>query len=242
MYNASVIEKIIWQTHDYKYENLPAHFKKCMSSWKILNPDWEHRYVDHEERKVFMQEKYPELYEVYKSKWHMYQADVWRVAVVHEFGGVYVDMDTFCAMPLNYMLQDKNYDCLITEPMDNERNGNTHINNAMFAAPSKCKNLKNIIDETMNQYQRYVADLKEFSKQKTGAPSITDIDVHTIFSKESLKNYNPFFNAGYHGSSYKNPKKVLDDQVINYYGNIMKYSDYLKKILNLSDEEIKNLI
>jgi mannosyltransferase OCH1-like enzyme len=221
-YNIHVIEKIIWQTHNYRYDDLPNNFKKCIASWKMLNPEWDHRYVDHNEREAFIKSRYPELYEVYEKTYGMYQADIWRVAVVYEFGGVYADMDTFCYMPLEYMLQDKNTNCLITEPKDNKPNKNDHINNAMFAAPMGSRSLKNVIDETIRD--------------------INNIDVHSIFSQEALKDYNPFFNAARHGNNYKMLDCLFGNNKINYYGNVMNYKDYLKEIVKLSDDEIKSLI
>lgn len=237
-----MIPKIIWQTHNYKYEDLPENFKKCIASWKILNPEWEHRYVDHNEREIFMKENYPELYEVYIRKFGMYQADVWRVAVVYEFGGVYVDMDTFCSMPLDYMLQDKDYNCLITEPADNKSHENDHVNNAMFAAPVKCQSLKNVIDQTVDKFKLYLLEIKKSPEKRTIASMINNIDVHDIFSKEALKDYNPFFNAAYHGYNYKVLKGFFGNEKINYYGHLMTYEHYLREILKLSDDDIKNLI
>lgn len=233
-----MIQNMIWQTHNYEYKDIPEHLKKCMLSWKMANPDWEHRYVDHNERESFIKEKYPELQDIYRKKSNIFQADIWRIAVVHEFGGVYVDMDSWCKKPLSYMMQDKEYNCLITEPYDNMQHEKLHINNAMFGAPKGSESLKNMINEIVIQYKNF--DLN--SKNAAEKLHISSIDVHSIFSEESIKNYNPFFNAGNHGKSYKTGMAILEQEVIDYYGNTMTYRNYLEQILNLSDDEIKSLI
>jgi hypothetical protein len=233
-----MIPKIIWQTHNYEYENIPEHLKKCMLSWKMANPDWDHRYVDHNERETFIKEKYPELQEIYRRKKNMFQADIWRIAVVHEFGGVYVDMDSWCKKPLSYMMQDENYNFLITEPYDNNPGDSLHINNAMFAAPRRSESLKNMIDEIVSQYKNFDLQRKHISEQI----HMNSIDIHTIFVNEAMKNYKPFFSAGNHGKSYKTGMSDFEVEKIDYYGNVMSYRDYLKKILNLDNESINSLM
>jgi hypothetical protein len=235
-----MISKIIWQTHNYEYDSIPEHLKKCMLSWKMANPDWEHKYVDHNEREVFIKEKYPELYELYKRKRNIFQADIWRIAVVHEFGGVYVDMDSWCRKPLSYMLQNKEYNCLITEPYDNKPGEKLHVNNAMFAAPKNCVVLKNIIDEIVRKYKDFNLNLNK--RHISEQVHINSIDIHSIFCDESIKNYNPFFDAGNHGKSYKNGMANIENEIIDYYGNTMTYRNYLKEILKLNDTDINNFI
>lgn len=233
-----MIEKIIWQTHNYEYKDIPEHAKKCMLSWKMANPDWEHRYVDHNEREDFIKEKYPELYNFYKIKIPIFQSDIWRIAVVYEFGGVYVDMDSWCRKPLSYMLNNTNYDSLITEPHDRKKSKQLHINNAMFGAPQGCLVLKNMIDEIVTQYLALISN-KNYTFDIN---NINSVDVHNIFSNEALKKYQPFFNAGAHGKLYKSNTANFEFERINYYGNIMSYSNYLKEILNLDNNQIKSFI
>lgn len=233
-----MISKIIWQTHNYEYDSIPEHLKKCMLSWKMANPDWEHKYVDHNEREIFIKEKYPELYELYKRKRNIFQADIWRIAVVHEFGGVYVDMDSWCKKPLSYMLKDKGYNSLITEPYDNKPEDKPHVNNAMFGAPKGCLILKNIINEIIYQYKNF----NEQGKDNYERIHLNSLDIHSIFCNEAIKKYNPFFNAGNHGKSYKTGMANFETEALDYYGQIMTYKEYLTNILKLNDEEIKNFI
>jgi mannosyltransferase OCH1-like enzyme len=213
-----MISKIIWQTHDFLEKQIPEHFDKCMKSWQLLNPGWEHKYVNHKDRESFIKEKYYDFYDFYKSIPPIQQSDMWRLFVVYEFGGVYVDMDSICMQPLDYMLQNCNNDELITEPIDREGS----INSAMFAAPKNCTILKENIDLVKSYYDH--ADPLH----------VNAFMFHRVFSKQALKYSHGIFTAGSHSSDYKKHFRNLE---IDYYGETMLYSEYLENILNLNSKE-----
>lgn len=97
------IPKIIWQTHNYEYDELPDYYKKIAQTWKNFNPDWEYRYVSHTEREEIIK-KYPVLWEYYPTQDGVCQADIWRYVVTYEYGGVYADMDSVCTQSISYLL------------------------------------------------------------------------------------------------------------------------------------------
>jgi hypothetical protein len=97
------IPKIIWQTHNYEYSDLPIHFKKIAQTWKNLNPDWDYRYVSHTEREEIIK-KYPILWKYYATQDGVCQADIWRYVVTYEHGGVYADMDSVCVQSITHCL------------------------------------------------------------------------------------------------------------------------------------------
>jgi hypothetical protein len=103
--NNTNIPKIIWQTHNYEYEDLPVPLKKIAQTWKNLNPDWEHRYVSHTQREEIIK-KYPILWNYYPTQDGVCQADIWRYVVTYEHGGVYADMDSICTEPISYCLSN----------------------------------------------------------------------------------------------------------------------------------------
>ncbi len=216
-----MITKIIWQTHNFMENEVPNNFNLCMKTWELLNPGWKHRYVNHEDREKFVKEKYHVFYDLYKDLPPIYQSDLWRVLVVYEFGGVYADMDSVGIKPLDYMLKNCNSEILITE----ENKNGSDINNAMFAAPKNCHVLKQIINLVELEY-----------KTKGNFP--VKVDIHSIFSTQALKNKNTNFTAGAHSQSFKS--KFLDTE-IDYYGEKMYYSNYLKNILNLNEQEVREL-
>jgi hypothetical protein len=109
-----MISKIIWQTHEWDYEDLPEIYKKTTATWQKLNPDWEYNYLNSIQRRTMVKNIRPQLLDKYDSFdgyvyenreiGGMLQCDLWRVACIYEYGGVYADLDTICLGSLNNML------------------------------------------------------------------------------------------------------------------------------------------
>ena len=100
-----MIPKIIWQTHEWKYEDLPENFRGTLKTWKNLNPEWEHRYVDAKQRAEDVKKYDQNLYRYYMLANKITQADIWRYIIIYTNGGVYADMDSICIKPLDYMIE-----------------------------------------------------------------------------------------------------------------------------------------
>jgi len=164
-----MISKIIWQTHEWDYEDLPEIYKKTTKTWQVLNPDWEYRYLNAQERRDMIKEIMPSILDQYdsydgyiydgKSLGGMLQCDLWRILSVYEYGGVYADMDSVCMGPLDQMLKlyaDKDIvvsSHFITKPehqiLEDSAAGipyNFQVNNSNFAAKKNSKTLKTIVD------------------------------------------------------------------------------------------------
>ena len=104
-----MIPKIIWQTHKYELEELPSYIATPIQSWISANPDFEHRYVSQPEKDDYMRSfSIPELSELYfrPGTNMIHQADIWRVAVVYEYGGFYADSDLYCLSPVREVVTD----------------------------------------------------------------------------------------------------------------------------------------
>lgn len=200
--------KIIWQTHNYTIQELPDHLKKISATWKNLNPEWEHRYVDHIERSE-MVKGYSKLFDRYKDMEPQYQADLWRYVVTYEFGGVYADMDSVCIKPLDYLLDGLD-DCeILVTPKDPPSfvfNGGYGIGNANYAVKQHSEIMKNIIKVCTN-----------------GSPTWHAFNMIVLDSDNVSYN----FSSALHDSSYKldfDPSFMVDD-----YGVKITYKDYLIK-------------
>lgn len=89
------MSKIIWQTHECLYEELPELYKSNSKTWIENFPDWEYRYSSSKDRDSFIEEFYPEYINLYRFIGPgIYRADFWRYLVIYEFGGLYADMDS----------------------------------------------------------------------------------------------------------------------------------------------------
>lgn len=111
-----MIPKIIWQTHEWEYEDLSYDFKMASLTWKNLNPDWDHRYVSKKDRVKHIEEYDKSLLKFYNSCDGITQSDIWRYVVLYLYGGVYVDMDTLACGKLNETViefdKSKNFFCM----------------------------------------------------------------------------------------------------------------------------------
>jgi hypothetical protein len=111
-------EKIIWQTHKWEYEDLPDLYKKTSKTWQIMNPDWEYRYIPNSQirneiKKISTTYNILSCFDKYSDI--IIQSDVYREAMVYEYGGLWADMDSVCLFPLNKIVEnnlDKEMICL----------------------------------------------------------------------------------------------------------------------------------
>jgi len=59
-----------------------------------MHPHLKHKFWDSKAREEFMRTEYPSYYQTYRKYGHgVERADMWRIAVLHKYGGVYVDTD-----------------------------------------------------------------------------------------------------------------------------------------------------
>jgi mannosyltransferase OCH1-like enzyme len=206
------VPKIIWQTHNYEFEDLPIHLKKVTQTWKNLNPGWEYRYLNHHERLESIK-SYDILSQSYLKQDPVTQSDIWRYIVTYEHGGVYADMDSVCIKPLDYLLQGiKDCELLVVPSGHNE---GALTNNANYAIKPKANVMKNIIQAG-----------KEYAKNAN-----PNYEKHTWswFVDEVIKSNNVSygFTSAWHTQEFKtefDPDFWVDD-----YGKKIKYLEFIDK-------------
>ena len=103
-----MIPKIIWQTYEVSFDELPQYIKDCAQTWKDNNPEWEYRYVDAKERDKFVLNNFDqEWYNIFtKLPYGVLKADIWRYMIMYIYGGVYADLDTLCKGPIEVWLKN----------------------------------------------------------------------------------------------------------------------------------------
>lgn len=97
------IPRIIWQTHRFEHDDIPMYISACTESWERLNPDFKYNYVSEREtyRQVAAIEngRFNDIF-TYKYMSKVTRADIWRLLILKEFGGVYIDCDMVCVKPI----------------------------------------------------------------------------------------------------------------------------------------------
>ena len=123
-----MIPKKLFQTFETK--DLPFGMSKACLSWQTKNPNWEYHFYDKHDRINFISKHFPkEVLEAYLTLVPgAFKADLWRYCVLYIYGGVYVDADTICEMPLDELIEGNDH-FIITrdDPMANKWLGNAFI-------------------------------------------------------------------------------------------------------------------
>ena len=123
-----MIPKIIWQTYKTPYPTLQS--VDSIRTWLDLNPDHVWYYFDDAKCERFVRDHFDdEFYQMYMAlPLGVMKADVWRVAVVYVYGGIYADLDTRCLVPVAQWIHDTD------ELIVGVETPHGAINNFVFAA------------------------------------------------------------------------------------------------------------
>ena len=209
-----MIPKIIWQTHEKKYNDLPAFQKNIINTWKNLNPGWEHRYVDAEERSKTVKEYSEFLHSYYLASDNLHQSDIWRAIAIYTHGGFYADMDSICLEPIEDSI-GKGYkgEELICSSKGFQHSG---INSSNFGAIKNSKIIKSIIDSLILQFKDIkIEDVPGldfgFPENETFSNIAQDNENFIYFNNEYFshaREYKTFFNA--------DTNVTFNGKIINY--------------------------
>ena len=75
-----MIPKIIWQTYETTFSNLPQYAKTCANTWKDLNPEYKYLYMSAEDRECFVKENFDDdWYQIFMScPLGIMRSNIWR--------------------------------------------------------------------------------------------------------------------------------------------------------------------
>jgi mannosyltransferase OCH1-like enzyme len=108
------IPLIIHQKMIFKRDKIPERMKKAMSSFVILNSDYNIRYYDDDDERNFFINKYGENSSQLYTYDHLiprsYKSDFFRHCLLYEYGGVWVDTDMIGYIPFGQIFnKDSNF-------------------------------------------------------------------------------------------------------------------------------------
>ena len=122
------MNKVIHQMWFQGKENMPLKYNETTKSWKNTNPSWDYRFWDEESISSLILSKYPEYYDQWISLDKMIKkCDSARYFIMHQYGGVYADLDTQCHKPLDILIQDYDLDDFEITFCEEAQNVNEHF-------------------------------------------------------------------------------------------------------------------
>jgi mannosyltransferase OCH1-like enzyme len=241
-----MIPKIIWQTHEWEYEDLPHNFLRCTQTWKNLNPEWEYRYRSGINRAIDVKNFDRELYQYYMFADKVTQSDIWRYVVLYKYGGFYTDMDSFCKMPLNYSFKKydtkkeifctkvfllRHFEKKIAEPKMVE-----NLHNSPIASIPNSSILKLVLENIKKEYSKYsVLDLYNNIEKLANTLSrnpAKELWLGIAFFQQVVLSNKEKACFEYSGDNHTEDvkKSFKSDFEVDYYGEKIFYSNLCKKM------------
>jgi hypothetical protein len=139
------IPKIIHQIWLQGEKSVPEKYQKYTIKWIEMHPDYEYKFWDTHSIEQLLKEDYPEYIEHwYEFTDHIHRSDYGRIFILHKYGGMYTDFDSFPLKPIDGLFEqiEFNYDT----PMDiNCIKNNKNINKYDIILASR-----DILDKRLN--------------------------------------------------------------------------------------------
>jgi mannosyltransferase OCH1-like enzyme len=93
----SLFPPFIFRTNEDKLQK-SSFFDFCIAQ----NPNYQHIIYDDHDRTSFIQQFYPQFIDAFKALPRIVlKADMWRLLILHHYGGLYFDMDVECLRPID---------------------------------------------------------------------------------------------------------------------------------------------
>jgi mannosyltransferase OCH1-like enzyme len=176
-----MIPKIIWQTYESEYIDLPVKAKEMSHSWELQNKGWDYKYISGEERSIFVKEYFgEEWHNIYNSyKVNVLKADLWRYMCLYIHGGLYCDLDMLCKKPIESWLDINSKFVVSVEPNE------IGYTQSIFASEPKNIFLKDLLDLIKNRYyeNREYSNVVEYETYEVGYKIFTESINKTLIGK-----------------------------------------------------------
>ena len=141
-----MIPKIIWQTFRSNYP--PQKSVEYIKSWLSFHQNYEWYYMNDEKCKKFIEDNFNnDFVKMYNDlPYGVMRSDVWRIAILYIYGGIYADLDTRCLKSLNDYIEK--YDLIVSIEYPTE-----DIGNFCFAVSPKHEAFYMVLEEFLYYYK-----------------------------------------------------------------------------------------
>lgn len=206
-----MIPKIIWQTYKDPIDTLPHYAKSAIQSWKDMNPEYEHRYMDDQQAGDFVKSEYgKEIYDFFINvPVGVMRGDMWRYLIIYKFGGIYTDLDTMCLSPVRLWMKEDKEMIVCPEHQD-------HFCQWTFAASPNHPVIKKVIDVMIERLKNADYTQHHFVHQTTG-PAMWTTGIYEALELEGVINPAAEYNPNEQGLIV-NSKIINESQKAQEYG------------------------
>ena len=228
-YKKICVPKIIHQM--WKNKNIPKHLMTMQQSVIEKHKDYEYMFWTDDCLEKFIKVNYPEMYDFYNNfEYKIQQLDFIRLLILYHFGGIYIDLDSFCFKNVDSIL---NYPVSLVETEKHEAFSNDHypfvLNNAFIAAEKGNdfinKIITNILEyEEPEDYYDFCSFNPKYTKvlKSAGPLCITD-----SYIKYEFKEFINILKSNYY---YGTEKHIEIESKLGYLGeNIAKLGTKIYK-------------
>jgi len=185
-----MIPKIIHQT--WRSHTLPNVFQNILERNKVTNPDFEFKLWTHSPDghtiDDFIKQEYPDIFDIYiNSQMGVQKADIARLAILHHYGGVYIDLDILTIKPISKLIDcNSSYVYAAMEPEDQTMaifKRDDVLCNAFICAPAKHPIFRTALDEIKKLYNNHGKEIYKMF-------NVFGADIVTVAMTSNDENYN----------------------------------------------------
>lgn len=133
---------------------MPEAFQSFGNAWQTLHPGWQVKdwMASSLLPRLFNQDLFDRVQEIFPKDWKRFQADIVRLELLWNYGGVYVDTDVEPRRPLNDLIAG--HACLVGRSPQ-VKNGVHSITNAVMASAPKHPFIAAAIDRLPASVKRH---------------------------------------------------------------------------------------
>ena len=176
-----------------------ASLRYTYNRWKYFNPTYDVHLFDDETCKQFLETHFGSLHrEIFEFiKDGPIKSDFWRLCIVYELGGIYVDCDIELLTPLDKFIDPKSDIVTVISSNFIDTNSEWAFNPHLLAARPKDSDIKRCIDRYIDLYNnKHPYDYWQWSICRLFTIPHTSITKDTnIVNINSMKNDNKFDNS-----------------------------------------------
>ncbi|WP_272691865.1 glycosyltransferase family 32 protein [Providencia sp. PROV143] len=156
--------------------DIPALEKKCIDTWKLYNPDYTIIKWDESNLNI----NYPVYQKAYKEKKWAFCADIARLHILFEYGGIYLDTDMEIIKSLDPLL---NQSCFLG------KEDSTKLNAAIIGCTKNHEFIGDSLQKTLSALQKKYTPIPETLTSLYNEEKYPTVNIYTT---NYFYPYNPF--------------------------------------------------